>query len=182
MKISYSPTNLRFGYILAPHPLVSLVCCLILVASCGGRDNPVESFSEGDYEASFRIFSQRAATGDSEANNYLGMHYYLGVGVTRDFVRAAKFFEAAALAELPDAQRNLGVMYLRGLGVEQDYHQAYGWFFAAHGGGNASAGEYLNLMGDNVTPNASGIARKHVREQIAARAASASVPVSPSAN
>ncbi len=149
-----------------------LVCCIIAVVGCGNREDPVELFSNGEYAESFRIFNQQAAAGNNkQANNYLGIHYYLGAGVARDFVRAAKLFELAALAEVPDAQRNLGVMYLRGLGVNQDYNQAYGWFFAAHKGGNASSKKYLDLMGDNVTPNASGLAREHVRQQIAAHAA-----------
>jgi TPR repeat protein len=148
------------------------VALLMLVAlgGCGQSDDPIVLFQNGDYDASFRIFSARAAAGDIVASNYLGLHYYLGAGVGRDFTRAAEWFEVAALAEYPEAQRNLGVMYLRGLGVEQDYHKAYGWLHFAHVGGNQGARDYLDLMVDNVTPNASGNARKHVRERIKARA------------
>ena len=182
MKNNAALNNTSPWFALDPVRLASVMCCLIVIVGCGNRDDPVELFHGGDYQESFRIFSQQATTGDIQASNYLGMHYYLGAGVTRDFERAAKLFEVAALAEIPDSQRNLGVMYLRGLGVKKDYHQAYGWFFAAHAGGNAGAKEYLNLMGDNVTPNASGIAREHVRQQIAAHAASALDRVSPGAN
>ena len=147
--------------------LTALVCCVAMTVGCDNHQDPIELFHKGEYLDSFRIFNQQAAVGDIQANNYLGIHYYLGMGVTRDFVQAAKLFEKAALGEVADAQRNLGIMYLRGFGVEQDYHQAYGWFFAAHAGGNSGAKEYLNLMGDNVTPNASQIAREKVRNQIA---------------
>lgn len=151
--------------------LPALVCCVVMTVGCDNRQDPIELFHKGEYLKSFRIFNQQAAVGDIQASNFLGIHYYLGMGVTRDFVQAAKLFEKAALAEVADAQRNLGIMYLRGLGVEQDYHQAYGWFFAAHAGGNSGAKEYLNLMGDNVTPNASQIAREKVRKRIAASVA-----------
>lgn len=161
-----------------PFRLVCIVWFLTIFCGCGGSKDPIELFQNGEYEASFRVFSAQAASGDLVASNYLGMHYYLGAGVARDFVRAAELFEVAALAEYADAQRNLGVMYLRGLGVKQDHHQAYGWFFAAHAGGNMGAKEYLNLMVDNVTPNASGIARDNIRQQIEAHAAATSSPVS----
>jgi TPR repeat protein len=145
-----------------------------LLAGCGGHPDPVELFENGNYDAAFRIFSKQAAAGDVIASNYLGTHYYLGAGVPRDFVRAAQLYEVAALAEYADAQRNLGIMYLRGLGVEKDYHQAYGWLYHAHAGGNKGANDYLTLMSDNVTPNASQIARKRVRQQIEAQAVATS--------
>jgi TPR repeat protein len=109
--------------------------------------------------------------GDIAACNYLGTHYYLGLGVKRDFEQAARWYEAAALAEDPQGQRNLGVMYLRGLGVGKDFQQAYGWLYFAYEGGNLRAKQYLDLMNDNVTPNASVLARRNVRKKIEAHAA-----------
>ena len=154
----------------------------MLISSCGGSEDPIKLFENGEYDAAFKLFSQQAASGDVQASNYLGMHYYLALGVARDFNRAAALFEIAALAELPNAQRNLGIMYLRGLGMEKDFHQAYGWFFAAHAGGNIGSKEYLDLMVDNVTPNASGIARKNIRQKIAAHAAASLLPEPTSAH
>jgi len=153
--------------------VVSLAALTLLVAGCGGPDDPAELFERGEYAESFRIFSERAATGDIIAVNYLGMHYYLGAGVARDFGEAARWFELAALGEHPGAQRNLGVMYLRGLGVKQDNHQAYGWLYYAREGGNAGAVDYLQLMSDSVTPNAAGVARKRVGKRIRDAAAGA---------
>jgi TPR repeat protein len=148
--------------------------CMALIAvltACSTSDSdPVVLFEHGNYDASLAIFEQRAAAGDIIATNYLGMHYYLGAGVERNFEKAAKLFEIAALAEHPGAQRNLGVMFLRGLGVPQDNHQAYGWLYFAYKGGNAGAQEYLRLISDNVTPNAAGVARKRVRSRIVAAA------------
>jgi TPR repeat protein len=151
--------------------LVLLLGSLCPLLACSGGNDPVELFHSGKYDRAFTIFSDLAADGDLEACNYLGTHYYLGVGVERDFVEAVRWFKVAALAEDPQGQRNLGVMYLRGLGVKKDYHQAYGWLYFAHEGGNVGAKEYLNLMSDNVTPNASNVARRNVRRQIEARAA-----------
>lgn len=154
--------------------LILLLGSLCPLLACSGRSDPVELFHSGKYEQAFTIFSDLAAEGGIEACNYLGTHYYLGVGVERDFVEAVRWFRVAALAEDPQGQRNLGVMYLRGLGVKKDYHQAYGWLYFAHEGGNVGAKEYLNLMSDNVTPNASNVARRNVRRQIEGRAAAMS--------
>ena len=152
----------------------ALIVCL---AACGADPDPVALFEQGDYDEAFALFSVRAADGDIVAINYIGMHYYLGAGVERNFPEAFKWFERAALAEHPGAQRNLGVMYLRGLGVTADNHQAYGWLYHARERGNEGANDYLRMISDNVTPNAAGIARKRVRQRIvAARAGQASVP------
>ena len=140
------------------------------VAACGGSEDPVLLFERGEYEDALRLFRERAADGDIVASNYVGMHYYMGVGIDRDFEEAARWFEKAALAEHPGAQRNLGVMYLRGLGVEQDNHQAYGWMYYAHEGGSPGANDYLQLLSDNITPNASNIAKKRIRALIDAAA------------
>ena len=164
-SIIYAFCSLRFAFLLGS------VC---LVLGCSGDRDPVDLFHSGKYERAFTIFSDLAKEGDLQACNYLGTHYYLGVGVERDFVEAVRWFRVAALAEDPQGQRNLGVMYLRGLGVKKDFHQAYGWLYFAHEGGNVGAKEYLKLMSDNVTPNAGNVARRNVRRQIEARRAALS--------
>lgn len=138
------------------------VLCLALLFSCARETDPIKLFERGDYTAAFEKFSEQHAAGDIIATNYLGMHYYMGVGVERDFKQALAHFEQAALAEHPGAQRNLGMMYLRGLGVEQDNREAYGWLYFAAKGGNVGAQDYLEQMIDNVTPNAAIVARKAI--------------------
>ncbi|MFT4585634.1 MAG: TPR repeat protein [Gammaproteobacteria bacterium] len=156
----------RSGYAMG---ILILICGV--ANGCGKRLDPVELFQHGDYVQAFRIFSDQANNGNIAASNYLGTHYYLGLGVKRDFEQAVRWFEVAALAEDPQGQRNLGVMYLRGLGVEKDFQQAYGWLYFAYEGGNLGAKQYLDLMNDNVTPNAGGLARRNVRRKIDAHAA-----------
>ncbi len=148
--------------------IASCVALLVGVSACGADPDPTALFEQGEYDDAFDRFSARAAAGDIVAINYIGMHYYLGAGVERDFPEAVKWFERAALAGHPGAQRNLGVMYLRGLGVPLDNHQAYGWLYHAREGGNVGANDYLLMISDNVTPNAAGVARKRVGKRIAA--------------
>ncbi len=142
---------------------LALVAALV---ACTAGGDPAELFRAGKFPHALAIFSERAAAGDLAATNFLGIHYYLGAGVERDFERAAAYFEQAALAGNADAQRNFAIMYMRGLGVEQDNHRAYGWFFQAYSGGNKNAREYLRNLSDNVTPNAGGKARKWVAQQV----------------
>jgi hypothetical protein len=153
----------------SPIGLLFVLCSL--ASGCVEELDPVELFQNGEYDRAFQIFSDQAEGGDIAACNYLGTHYYLGLGVKRDFEQAARWYEAAALAEDPQGQRNLGVMYLRGLGVGKDFQQAYGWLYFAYEGGNLRAKQYLDLMNDNVTPNASVLARRNVRKKIEAHAA-----------
>ncbi|MGB1884458.1 MAG: tetratricopeptide repeat protein [Gammaproteobacteria bacterium] len=140
---------------------------LLLLSACGADGEPDELFRAGEYERAYKIFRERVAEGDVNAVNFLGIHFYLGAGVERDYERAVKFFELAALENDANAQRNLGIMYMRGLGVPQDNHRAYAWFFQAYsGGGNQNARKYLQMLSDNVTPNAGGRAREWVAEQL----------------
>ena len=144
-----------------------LLLILVLVsAGCGGSGDPVRDFRNGDFERAFDAFSARAADGDLEALNFLGMHYYLGAAVERDFAKAAEYFRMAALGNNANAQRNLGILYMRGLGVTLDNHEAYGWFFQAYSGGNNGAQYYLRNLSDNVTPNAGLKAREAIAERV----------------
>ncbi len=153
------------------HYVVSIILTLgYFLTGCVGSDDPLERFRAGDYEASLKLFGPRADAGDPAARNFIGIHYYLGLGADRDFAAAAKWFEQAALAQNADAQRNLGVMYLRGFGVARDYGQAYGWLYHAYVGGNRTAERYLGFTADLITPNASMQARKRVGAQIKAAA------------
>ncbi|MCB1748490.1 MAG: sel1 repeat family protein [Gammaproteobacteria bacterium] len=143
------------------------LAALLCLGGCGTED-PAVAMRHGDYATSLPAYAERAAAGDVDAQNILGVHYYLGLGVPRDFARAAALFEQAALANHADAQRNLAIMYMNGYGVPQDNQRAYGWFFQSHSGGNLRARSYIKYLADNVTPNAGQKARLWVEEQIRA--------------
>ena len=146
------------------------VCILIFSAwgllACGQTGDPVAAFDRGAYDASFATFSQRADAGDPAAQNYLGIHYYLGAGVERDFGRAAAWFEKAALARHAPAQRNLAILYLRGLGVAKDNVKSYGWFYEAFTHGDTKSQSYLALIATTITPNQIIEARTWIDERL----------------
>jgi hypothetical protein len=79
---------------------------------------------------------QVAKQGDSYAQRFLGASYYLGLGVTRDYAEAAKWYKKAAEQEDRVAQNILGAMYEKGKGVSKDFVEAYKWFSLSEETGN----------------------------------------------
>lgn len=145
---------------------VALIAALSGLAACDNDQDGPRQFRAGDYNASFKTFTRRADKGDSAAINFIGIHYYLGLGVDRDFGAAAHWFERAAHAANADAQRNLGVLYLRGWGVQRDNVKAYGWLLQARSQGNRGAREYLETINQLITPNQTMQARRWIADQL----------------
>lgn len=59
--------------------------------------------------------------------NKLGICYYIGQGVARDYVQAVYWWRQAAEQGNAYAQYSLGICYAKGLGVERDSEQAEYW-------------------------------------------------------
>lgn len=148
------------AYIKALLPVVALSG----LGACCSDSNASRQFRVGAYDASFKTFERRADNGDSAAINFVGIHYYLGLGVSRDLSAAARWFARGARTGNADAQRNLGVLYLRGWGVKRDKEMAYGWLIEASNRGNHGAGKYLK--GLEITPNQTARARLRVAKQL----------------
>ena len=72
--------------------------------------------------------------------------YTQGLGVTRDYRAALKWYKLAADQGNDKAQNNFGVMYLQGLGVTQDYKAAIKWFKLAAVQGYVEAQYNQGLM------------------------------------
>jgi tetratricopeptide (TPR) repeat protein len=85
---------------------------------------------EAKYEEAFECF-QRAIELDpsnAETQCWLGWSFYFGLGVVRDYERAALWFRRAAERGQVDALWNLGYCYEVGYGVPQDDAQADFWY------------------------------------------------------
>ena len=174
--LGWGPSGRRFESVYPDHQttllsrsihrsrLVAGVLLLLALAAC--NETGEEAFRRGAYNRSSVMFATRAENGDADALNYLGVHYYLGLGAERDLARAAELFERAAIAGHRGAYRNLGILYLRGLGVKQDRVKAYAWFFAGYEAGDSLAFKYLEYAADYITPNQSMGARRWVIEYL----------------
>ena len=86
----------------------------------------------------------QANQGVAEAQTNLGLLYYDGRGVPRDYTQAREWFEKAAPQGDANAQYNLGVMYDFEKGVPQDFEKARRWYEKAAAQGHVGA---LNNLG-----------------------------------
>ena len=126
-------------------------CLFILIfftVACAEEKDPGILFEQGKYEKAYRMWQPLANNGDRVAQNYLGIHHYLGLGMERNFRLAKEWFEKAAMNGLSDAQYNLGVMYENGEYVQKDYLTAYMWFVIADRNGNSHAARRMQGIAD----------------------------------
>ena len=131
------------------------VCLLALTGGCGNGKTAQQAFEAGDYDAAFKQFRPLAESGDRVAQNYLGVQYYLGLGVKQDWRRALHWYEKAAEQGEPGAQFNCGLMFQNGYGTDADIGTAFMWYYASYRQGNAAAGRYLEVLAQNnlLSPN-----------------------------
>ena len=69
-----------------------------------------------------------AEQGDAEAQTNLGLAYYNGEGVAKDFAEAVRWFRKAAEQGHAEAQLHLGMLYATGDGIPQDDKEAVRWW------------------------------------------------------
>lgn len=139
-------TNQPESYCSPVYPcLFPLVLIIILLTSCTEND-PRKAFQKGDYEHAFELWKPLAEQDDLDAQYFLGLHYYLGLGTIRNQSRAKKWFEKAAVHGHPDAQLSLGTMYQNGESVPQNFSTAYKWYYASAMQGNTQAPKKINML------------------------------------
>lgn len=105
-----------------------------------------EAFDSGDYPTAYKQFNRLAAQGDERAEDYLGLMYLDGRGVTRDYVTAEHWLSLAADDGAPDAEFNLGNIYLAGLTGTQDYSRAMQLYRKAAAQGYAIAATNVGAL------------------------------------
>lgn len=113
------------------------LCLVLMLPACLLAENHVSLFKE--------TYS-KAVAGDAEAQQELGRMYFNGLGVSRDYREAVKWYEKAAGQGLAGAQFYLGVMYFKGEGVPKDDREAVRWYTRAAEQGHAEAQFYLGVM------------------------------------
>lgn len=89
---------------------------------------------------------KQAAVGNAGAQFNLGRLYFLGQGVPKDTVEAARWYRKAAEQGEIDAQYMLGVAYSYGTGVPQSYAQAALWYRKAADRGDEEAQDDLGEL------------------------------------
>ena len=100
----------------------------------GDKENADKWFKQGKvfynlrmdeyYKTAFGLFKKAAELGHVEANDYLGVMYYYGYGIAKDYALAVKYLGYAADRGLAKAQCSLGYMYENGYGVSKNINRA----------------------------------------------------------
>ena len=95
--------------------------------------------SDENYESAFYWFKKAADMGLSSSQRILGLCYYNGNGVEKDFSKAVYWYQKAAEAGNSGAQNNLAICYKNGEGVEKDFSKAVYWYQKAAEAGESAA-------------------------------------------
>jgi TPR repeat protein len=126
---------------------------LAVALALGLQGSAVAGFVEGataynarNYPQALKEIAPLAKAANHDAEQLLGLMYYMGRGVTRDYKQAFFWSQKAALAGKPDAQYVVGAMYYTGNAVPLDQRQAVMWFHKAAEQGHADAQHALALM------------------------------------
>lgn len=130
-----------------------LIFFILFISACSQNTDPLIAFQNGEYKKAYRLWLGPAEKGDPVAQNYIGLLYYLGTGVDRDYKLARQWYEKAASQGNADAMFNLGLLYDRGKGVAYDYINAYGWFYAATLMGHPKGKPYTDDLASKLTAN-----------------------------
>ena len=112
-----------------------------------------ELYAQDRIDEAVDIWKRLAEKGVIFAQYRLGVCYYDGEGVARNYAEAVKWYKKAAELGDTDAMLCLGRMYERGEGAVKDLYEARGWFEKAFEKGVECAAyclekkKYKNLMG-----------------------------------
>lgn len=104
------------------------------------------AYNAKNYALALKEVTPLAKAGMADAQHLLGLMYYMGRGVVRDYAQAMTWHRKAALQGKADAQYVVGAMYYTGNAVPQDQKQAISWFRKAAEQGHAEAQLAMGLM------------------------------------
>jgi len=130
-----------------------------------GLDEGRAAYKRSDYPAA-AAFAASAEDGNAGAMDSLGALYAEGLGVSRDFRAAHRWYAAGADLGDAGAMYNLGWLYSTGSGVVADYAEAARWYRNAAELGNVGAIHGLGLLyggGDGVPRDPTEAARWFAR-------------------
>lgn len=104
------------------------------------------AYNAKNYSLALKEIVPLAKSGHADAQHLLGLMYYMGRGVMRDYAQALGWHRKAAEQGKADAQYVVGAMYYTGNAVAADPKQAVAWFRKAAEKGHAEAQHALGLM------------------------------------
>jgi TPR repeat protein len=140
-----SPVTLHKQF-LAKVLLAMLIGMAVTANASAGFTEGATAYNAKNYSLALREITPLAKAGHADAQHLLGLMYYMGRGVARDYKQAMLWHRKAAEQGKPDAQYVVGAMYYTGNAVDTDHKQAVAWFRRAAEKGHAEAQHALALM------------------------------------
>ena len=125
---------------------VALVAFGVHASASAGFAEGANAYNAKNYSLALKEITPLAKAGQADAQHLLGLMYYMGRGVPRDYKEAMVWHRKAALQGKADAQYVLGAMYYTGNAVPQDQKEAVTWFRKAAEQGHPDAQQTLGLM------------------------------------
>ncbi|MES2152147.1 MAG: tetratricopeptide repeat protein [Pseudomonadota bacterium] len=127
--------------------LLAILFAFGLQASANaGFTEGANAYNARNYALALKEITPLAKAGHADSQHLLGLMYYMGRGVPRDYQQAMLWHRKAALQGKADAQYVVGAMYYTGNAVPQDQKQAVSWFRMAAEQGHGDALQALGLM------------------------------------
>lgn len=106
-----------------------------------------DCFNANNHSDAIKWYTAAMEKGEANAAYGLGVCYYGGHGIPRDFQKAFQLFLQAAQGGNVSAMFNTGVCYLNGEGTQQNREQAIYWYKQAAQNGDQKAKTYLISQG-----------------------------------
>ena len=129
--------------------LISALLILGMLAASAHGETPLQvCLDKNNRRTAARVDACRTAAeqGDAKAQVIVGILFYHGYGVPKDYVQAASWFHLAADQGAAEAQTTLGFMYYDGRGVPKNYAEAARWYRLAAEQGVALAQYALGVI------------------------------------
>lgn len=106
----------------------------------------VEAYNRGDIATAFRLLSEEASRGNSDAEVNLGYMYARGQGVAVDQLAALRLYRLSAAQGNGEGMNALGYKYQFGTGVTPNIQTAIDWYCRAVAQGNTRALNNLAIL------------------------------------
>ena len=126
---------------------------IAILFALGLHGSAMAGFTEGasaynarNYALALKKITPLAKAGNADAQHLLGLMYYMGRGMARDYKQAFAWHYKAAQQGKADAQYVIGAMYYTGNAVPQDQKLAVQWFRKAAEQDHPDALHALGLM------------------------------------
>lgn len=140
--------------------LIAMTIAVSLAANAtAGFAEGANAYNAKNYSLALKEVTPLAKAGHADAQHLLGLMYYMGRGVARDYKQALVWHRKAAVQGKADAQYVVGAMYYTGNAVPADPSAAVPWFRRAAEKGHAEAQHALGLM---YRYHAAGLPQDHV--------------------